>query len=529
MNCKKKYFITFSLIFIVVFIVAFIVALTNIFIPKYQIEKAKQLIEIENYDSAYAILENNISKFDAKEILYSNKYKRACELLENGDYETALTFLVTIPNYNDSNNLKDEANYQLAKQNLKNRNNTLAAWYFMQSFSYKDSQKIYCNLINDKYLDDNGSSIVLKDNGKVLANVILPENDTETTSQYNKQAGTWEDVKSVASGSYFVLGLKNDGTVYAVGKNDTKQCNTETWNSIIQIAADGHSALGLKSDGSVVSTGSNDFGQCNVNGWTDIVSVSIGDNHSVGLNTDGTVDSTGSNEDGQCNVAGWTDIVAVETGYNLTIGLKKDGTVISTNDELNESLSSWKDIIEVSTDGFYVLGLKKDGIVVSIGYNENGQCNVQDFKNITEICAAGFHSYAICSNGTILGNGGLHRIPYSEYTNIKTNSFRIQHEAPLSDFVGTWVCTKENSCNNMDITLVVEQYGNALYFHRTMGNKQNIGYSDISFSTNIPTTNSIDVNYIKGVYTINNEELIESFSNDKENKYILHCVDTNND
>ena len=502
-----------------ILICVFLILLVNIFIPKYQIDQAKKLIENGDYNSAYSILEDNISKFDAKEILYSNKYQRAHEFLEKGDYETALTFLVTISDYKDSNTLKDKANYQLGKQNLESRNNTLAAWYFMQSFSYEDSQEIYCSLINDNCLDDNGSSIFLKDDEKVLANVILPEKDTETTDYYNNQTELWEDVKSVSAGSYFVLGLKNDGTVYAVGLNESGQCNTKSWKDIIQISANEHSALGLKADGSVVSSGSNMFGQCNVKDWTDIVSVSIGDNHSVGLKFDGTVVATGINEDGQCNVEEWRDIVAVETGYNLTTGIKKDGSVISTNYELNESLSSWTDIIEISTNGFYVLGLKKDGTVVSTGYNENNQCDVQDFRNITEICAAGFHSYAICSNGTVLGNGGLHSISYGKYKNIKTNYFRIQPEVPLSDFVGTWICTKENSCNNMDITLVVKQYGNTLYLYRIMGTEQDIGYSDISFSTNIPTTNKLKVDYINGTYTIDRDKLIESFLNGRKNVY----------
>ena len=47
--------------------------------------------------------------------------------------------------------------------------------------------------------------------------------------------------------------------------------------------------VGLKSDGTVVAVGRNDSGQCDVSGWADIVQVAAGDWHTVGLKADGTV------------------------------------------------------------------------------------------------------------------------------------------------------------------------------------------------------------------------------------------------
>lgn len=513
---KNKKFV----ILLVIIILLILLFLFTVFIPKQQINKAKTLIQNEEYDTAYQILEKNYSKFDAANILNSSKYERATEFFNNKNYEKSIELLTGIETYKNSLELINESNYQLASRYLENKNNTMAAWYFMQSFDYKDSKELYCSLINDRCLDDNGSSIFLKKDGTVVVNTILPENNKEITDEYNKQTESWRNVKSVSSGSYFVLGLKNDGTVYSAGRNNAGQCDTETWKNIIQLSANEHSALGLTDNGTVIATGNNEFDQCNVENWTNIVSVSMGDNHSVGLTRNGTVMATGNNDNSQCDTYDWEEIVAVDTGYELTVGLKKDGTVISTNEEFNDALSTWNDIVQVSTDGFYILGLKSDGSVVSTGNNKNHQCDVEYFRNVTEICAAGFHSYAICSSGEVLGCGGAHIIDYGSYKNIKVNEYRIQSEFPTSMFVGTWYCKKENSCNNMNILLVIEQKGNTLYYSRKMGNDNDSGGSNISYTSSIPSQRKIEVDYIKGSYEIIDDKLVESFSNGKSNRYI---------
>ena len=78
-----------------------------------------------------------------------------------------------------------------------------------------------------------------------------------------------------------------------------------------------------ENDGTVVAVGDNESGQCDVSDWTDIVAVSVGDYHTIGLKSDGTVVAVGANDIGQCDVSDWTDIVAVSAGSGCTVGLKK--------------------------------------------------------------------------------------------------------------------------------------------------------------------------------------------------------------
>jgi len=42
------------------------------------------------------------------------------------------------------------------------------------------------------------------------------------------------------------------------------------------VAAGGYHTVGLKDDGTVVAVGWNELGQCNVGGWTDITQVAAG-------------------------------------------------------------------------------------------------------------------------------------------------------------------------------------------------------------------------------------------------------------
>ena len=58
--------------------------------------------------------------------------------------------------------------------------------------------------------------------------------------------------------------------------------------------------MGLKTDGTVVAVGNDDSGIEYISDWTDIVAISAGDYHTVGLKSDGTILCTGSNQYGQC-------------------------------------------------------------------------------------------------------------------------------------------------------------------------------------------------------------------------------------
>ena len=100
-------------------------------------------------------------------------------------------------------------------------------------------------------------------------------------------------------------------------------------NSTPMVAAGWGHTVGLKDDGTVFAVGDNRYGQCDIGGWTDITQIAAGNHHTVGLQADGTVVAVGWNHQGQCRVGGWTDIVWVAAGTNHTVGVKSEGTVVA--------------------------------------------------------------------------------------------------------------------------------------------------------------------------------------------------------
>ena len=102
--------------------------------------------------------------------------------------------------------------------------------------------------------------------------------------------------KTISAGWYHTVGLKDDGTVIAVGSPEGGRCDISNWKNMKAISAGGYYTAGLQSDGTVLAVGFNDYNQLNVDGWTDIVRISSGTDHTVGLKTDGTVVAVGSNK-----------------------------------------------------------------------------------------------------------------------------------------------------------------------------------------------------------------------------------------
>ena len=89
--------------------IAFVIVLTTVIIPMQKYNKAMRLLDSNDYDSAYALLE----EIGNDEAISSNKYDRAIALIDSGDYKSAYTLLNKL-NYKDSEakRLEIRSNYQ---------------------------------------------------------------------------------------------------------------------------------------------------------------------------------------------------------------------------------------------------------------------------------------------------------------------------------------------------------------------------------------------------------------------------------
>jgi len=217
---------------------------------------------------------------------------------------------------------------------------------------------------------------------------------------------------SVAAGWYHSLGLKQDGSIRAWGRNYEGQCNVPSPNTGFMAVAAGYShSLGLKQDGSIVAWGYNWYGQCNVPlPNTGFVSVAGGGDHSLGLKADGSIRAWGNNSYGQCNVPSPnTGFLAVAAGGYHSLGLKQDGSIVAWGDNSNGQcnvLSPNTGFVAVAAGWSHSLGLKADGSIVVCGDDDYGRYNVPSPNTgFTAVAGGGLHSLGLKSDGSIVAWG----------------------------------------------------------------------------------------------------------------------------
>lgn len=359
-------------------------------------------------------------------IIPSVKYNKAVELLNSGKYNAAINVFSDI-NYKDSEEQVLASYYALGNKELENCNYMQALSAFRMAEDYSDAklkvsqiqtiiQELHkCNIyIGFEHV------IGLKSDGTVVA---IGNNET-----LQCEVKDWSNIVECSAGAFHTLGLKSDGTVVAAGNNYYKQCNVGDWSNIVAVSAGFSHTIGLKSDGTVVAVGENKYGECDIEDWNDIVAVSAGTYHTVGLKSDGTVIATGSNGFGQCDVEEWSDIVAIFANSFITVGLKIDGTVVAVGDNSYGqcNVGDWSNIVAIAAGSSQTVGLKSDGTVVAVGDNSYGQCNVGDWSDIVAITAGevsytGDCTIGIRSDGTVIavGDDTYGQCDVTEWNNIK--------------------------------------------------------------------------------------------------------------
>ncbi len=115
---------------------------------------------------------------------------------------------------------------------------------------------------------DDNCILGLKKDGTVLLAVNNDEGKASSPFfghlQYDPgqyDTSDWTNIKSVSSSSFGVLGIKEDGTVVAIGYISEKCRNLSSWRNISQIAVSGNTVVGLTNDGDILidGEGADDF------------------------------------------------------------------------------------------------------------------------------------------------------------------------------------------------------------------------------------------------------------------------------
>ncbi len=347
-------------------------------------------------------------------------YKKAKSFMENGNYGKANILFTCIKNYSDAEKQADAAIFiKEGWEDFDKGYLTYAASNFKLAGKFAgDSPKLNKDIYKKaKAFMENGDYA----EASILFSCIKNYSDAKQQAAEAIQK-IKKNTTTISTDSYRTVGIKSDGTVVATGENDDGECDVENWKDIISVSTSYDHTVGLKSDGTVVATGANDYGKCDVENWKDIISVYADTNKTVGLKSDGTVVTTWDGfeydaidwenmisssvvklkSDGtvditndndyydEWDVSDWNDIIAVTTGQGFIVGLKSDGTVVATGNSFSldyyvGDVSDWNDIIAVSAGAFHTVGLKSDGTVVATGENDDGQCDVENWKNMKTV------------------------------------------------------------------------------------------------------------------------------------------------
>ena len=272
-------------------------------------------------------------------------------------------------------------------------------------------------------------------------------------------------VIKVGAGGSHAFAVKNNGTVWACGRNEFGQLGDGTTtdrhtpvqvnglSNVKAITGGNTHTVALTNDGAVWTWGRNDCGQLGdgtetnrltpfqIGGLSNITAIASGGNHTVALKDDGTVWVWGDNTDGQLGdgtrgtyritpvqVSGLGNIIAITAGYSHTVALKDDGTVwawgSNSDGELGggatslprltpDVVSDLSNVSAIIAGFYYTAALKNDGTVWAWGRNDMGQLGddttdirstpvqVGDLSNVTAITAGMSHTVALKNDGTV--------------------------------------------------------------------------------------------------------------------------------
>lgn len=389
-----------------------------------QIEIAKSL------EQQKTIYDNAIESFNSED------YKNAIDLFtqikdfkDSRDYIEEATKLLEEKNVN-------ETLYNKAYNYYKSNDYISAIQTFSKLNDYKDSEEILqeCRLELARLQQATTISAGIRSSvGMIRHGKVYLAGDDEFS--WENELKTWNDIVSISIKGNFVVGLKEDGTVVMAGNVPEYYVGTKTWSDVIAIATGQQYIVGLRTDGTLVAQGHNGDHQVDIDDWTNIVAIATGWRHTVGLDSDGEIHITGLGSDRQLNYIeehkddwinivdidagggtsedigttpytvalkqdgtvvttlkdvnldkdnGWSDIIAISAGDSHIVGLKSNGTVITTETgNTAEEVDEWEKIVAISAGYGFTLGLKEDGTVVAVGYDRQGQTDVEKWEGIT--------------------------------------------------------------------------------------------------------------------------------------------------
>jgi alpha-tubulin suppressor-like RCC1 family protein len=249
------------------------------------------------------------------------------------------------------------------------------------------------------------------------------------------QLGTATDWIKVAAGSEFSLAIKNTGTLWSWGLNNTGQLgigNTTNQNVPVQVGsatnwadieAGNQHSLALDTAGFVYAWGNNTFGQLgngtNTTSLTPIVitsspgwiDISAGFDHSLFLDSGQGMFSCGNNNNGQ--LADGTN-----TASNVLIPTSNTGAVLR--------------YIAVSAGQTHTMAIRDDFTLWTSGFNNQGQLGLGNFVNVNTLNQVG-----TSTNWSAISAGFVHSAALESTTDLWTAGRGLEGQLGVGSFTNS--------------------------------------------------------------------------------------------
>ncbi|MBE6652978.1 MAG: hypothetical protein E7610_06145 [Ruminococcaceae bacterium] len=259
--------------------------------------------------------------------------------------------------------------------------------------------------------------------------VCLYDNGTVKSTIPN-QTEDWRDVREIAAGKQFTLGLCYGGRVLAAGNNEYGQCDTAAWKQVVDIGCGDGYAAALTAEGNVLVAGSLSV---DVEGdrehkrdatavrWQDVIAMQCGPGHMVGLAESGQILSCGEDGNRQCSstahFAVFRDVrqlygygqysrrieQEIQAIRHATEGEEDGGNDSLADLPMSVAVGRAKGRIAVGMN--HTVRLDEQGIVTTDGSNDCGQRDLSIYDIAEQVAAGPYRSAVILSDGRMVMSG----------------------------------------------------------------------------------------------------------------------------
>ena len=145
----------------------------------------------------------------------------------------------------------------------------------------------------------------------------------------------------------------------------------------------------------------------------------------------------------------------LSAGRNFSVYLDENKRVKGFGENTYKQLdfNDWNDVIQVSAGGFHTLGLLSNGKVLSTGYNVAGQTKVDNWLDVIQVSGGRYHSLGLKNDGTVLcvGENKYKQCETTSWSDIiQVSAGRYNSYGLKSD--GTLVSTSSNEYGQANIS-----------------------------------------------------------------------------